>query len=167
MKRHPQHILTQLDARLEAGYSKERIRKELNISRSSIYEIIDNLANWGSHYPPKGWNRKKLGPDYKMDLEQRNRLLEFLEDQPDVYLIEMQQWLYDTYNVKVSLSSISRFLKRAGWTRKKSPSKSGKRNEPFRRSFPRYQHEHVNDAEQLGFLDEAAAKERAADRRYG
>lgn len=72
MKRHPQHILTQLDARLEAGYSKERIRKELNISRSSIYEIIDNLANWGSHYPPKGWNRKKLGPDYKMDLEQRN-----------------------------------------------------------------------------------------------
>ncbi|KAE9974455.1 hypothetical protein EG327_008750 [Venturia inaequalis] len=133
MKRHPQHILTQLDARLEAGYSVARIRKELNISRSSVYDIIDNLTNWGSHYPPKGWSMKKLGPEFKMDLEQRNRLLDFLGNQPDAYLVEMQQWLYETYDVKISLSSISGFLKRAGWIRKKLQSKAGERNELLRR----------------------------------
>lgn len=64
---------------------------------------------------------------------QKQRLLDFLGNQPDAYLVEMQQWLYETYDVKISLSSISGFLKRAGWIRKKLQSKAGERNELLRR----------------------------------
>ena len=46
------------------------------------------------------------------------RLLDFLEDDPTAYLDEMQQFLYDEYELETSIATISRTLKRAKWSRK-------------------------------------------------
>ena len=46
-------------------------------------------------------------------------LLEWLEQRPLAYLDEMAYFLFDEYDVIVSEPTISKFLKRVGWSRKK------------------------------------------------
>ena len=46
-------------------------------------------------------------------------LYEFLQEQPFAYLDEMQAFIYDEYDMVVSVSTISRALKRAKISRKK------------------------------------------------
>jgi hypothetical protein len=45
-------------------------------------------------------------------------LLNFLEDNPIVYLDEMQQFLYDEYKLEASIAIVCRILKCTKWLRK-------------------------------------------------
>jgi len=45
-------------------------------------------------------------------------LLDFLEDDPTAYLDEMQQFLYDEYELETSIATISHTLKATKWSRK-------------------------------------------------
>ena len=60
------------------------------------------------------------------------RLLEFLEDDPTAYLDEMQQFLYDEYELEVSAATISHTLKQAKWSRKAVQARAAERSEPLR-----------------------------------
>ena len=63
------------------------------------------------------------------------RLLKFLEDDPTAYLDEMQQFLYDEYELEVSAATISRTLKEAKWSRKAVQARAAERSEPLRRAW--------------------------------
>ena len=93
------------------------------------------------------------------------RLLEFLEDDPTAYLDEMQQFLYDEYELEVSAATISRTLKEAKWSRKAVQARAAERSEPLRRAWQGIQKQY--DSDQLIFLDESASNERTGDRKYG
>jgi len=93
------------------------------------------------------------------------RLLDFVEDEPTAYLDEMQQFLYDEYELEVSISTISRVLKNAKWSRKAVRARAAERSEPLRRAWQGTQKQYNSD--QLVFLDESASNERTGDRKYG
>jgi hypothetical protein len=57
------------------------------------------------------------------------RLLDFLEDDPTAYLNEMQQFLYDKYELETSIATISRILKRVKWLRKSVQARTAERSE--------------------------------------
>jgi len=63
------------------------------------------------------------------------RLLDFLEDDPTAYLDEMQQFLYDEYELETTIATISRTLKRAKWSRKSVQARAAERSEPLRRAW--------------------------------
>src|SRR5579871_6566773 len=52
----------------------------------------------------------------------------FLDDQPTAYLDEMQQFLYDEYELEASIATISRTLKRAKWSRKAVRARAAERS---------------------------------------
>jgi transposase len=62
-------------------------------------------------------------------------LLDFLEDDPTAYLDEMQQFLYDEYELETSIATISRILKDTKWSRKSVQARAAKRSEPLRRTW--------------------------------
>lgn len=63
--------------------------------------------------------RAKPGPARLIEPQAFEALLDYLLQKPGTYLDEMAVFLYDESEVEVSESTISRALKRIGWSKKK------------------------------------------------
>jgi len=86
-------------------------------------------------------------------------------DRPTVYLDEMQQFIYDEYELEVSIGCIRYLLDRRKWSRKKTQNQALEQNAALRTVWRGIQKS--CDSDQLVFLDESGANERTGDRRYG
>ena len=92
------------------------------------------------------------------------RLLDFLENQSTTYLDEMQDFLYDEFDLQVSITTIHSTLERAHWSWKAVKAHAAERNAVLRNAWIGVQKSWR--ADQLVFLDESAANERTGDRKY-
>ena len=80
------------------------IAKIEGVAKASIYRIIDNLFNFGTHTaPPKA----KRGRPSALSPAARDRLKAFVEDNPEAYIYEMQYDLFDRFGLVVSQSTVS------------------------------------------------------------
>ena len=77
----------------------------------------------------------------------------------------MQDFLYDEFDLQVSITTVHRTLERARWSRKAVRAHAAERCAPFRTAWIGIQKSWT--ADQLIFLDELAANERTGDRKYG
>jgi hypothetical protein len=50
--RLPDHVVIQILIRIKAGQSPTTIHKALDVSRTSIYKIMNNIETWGQPYAP-------------------------------------------------------------------------------------------------------------------
>ena len=91
--------------------------------------------------------------------------MEFIEDQPTAYLDEMQDFLYDEFDLQVSITTIHSTLERTRWSRKAVRARAAERSAPLRNAWIGIQKSW--SADQLVFLDESAANERTGDRKFG
>ena len=89
--------------------------------------------------------------------------MQFLEDQPTAYLDEMQQYLFESFDIEIATQSIGRYLRLARWSRKVVKARAAEQSLPLRIAWQGRQHEW--DEDQLVFIDESAANERTGDRR--
>jgi hypothetical protein len=48
----------------------------------------------------------------------RQSLMQFLEDQPTAYVDEMQQYIFESFDIDIATQSIGRHLRLARWSRK-------------------------------------------------
>ena len=101
-----------------------------------------------------------------MTREIEEALLEYLLGRPDIILEEQQYWLWDIFGITIHISSISRFLKREGWTSKKKLKKRASEQCPFlREAWMRRLAGWT--ADQLVYVDKSAANEHTKDRKRG
>ena len=77
----------------------------------------------------------------------------------------MQDFLYDEFDVQVSITTVHSTLKRARWSRKAVKARAVERSTTLRNAWIGIQKSWT--ADQLIFLDESAANERTGDRKYG
>jgi transposase len=99
---------------LRRGMTKSEAARTFSVSRSSVKRYA-KLALEGRPLTPK----KRPGSKPKMD-ESARRLLEAdLEARPAATLSERREYLGRMAGVSVSQSTVSRMLKRLGWSRKK------------------------------------------------
>ena len=99
---------------LGRGATKTEAARVFGVSRSSVKRYA-KLADEGSPLAPK----KRPGSKPKMD-ERAKRLLEAdLQERPAATLSERSEFLGRVAGVRVSESTVSRMLKRLGWSRKK------------------------------------------------
>jgi len=89
-----------------------------------------------------------------------------IERRPDIYLHELRWELISNRRVEVDISTISRSLRRRGYTRKKLTRPAIERDEDDRLGFE-YIVATYFEPEQLVFLDESACDRRTARRPYG
>lgn len=99
---------------LHRGVGKSEAARAFGVSLSSVKRYA-KMADEGRSLAPKKrpGSRPKTGEDAR-------RLLEAdLEERPAATLSERREYLRRVASVRVSESSVSRMLKRLGWSRKK------------------------------------------------
>jgi hypothetical protein len=92
-------------------------------------------------------------------------LFEQLASRPDMFRYEMIEFLYDSFGLEVSPTTISRTLKTEKWTRKTNGRVAKQRN-PDLRELYLYK---LSDCRsyQLVFIDESGCDKRSGHRRQG
>jgi transposase len=99
---------------LSRGTTKSEAARTFGVSRSSVKRYA-KLAEQGLPLAPK----KRPGSKPKMD-ESATKLLETdVQRHPTATLAERREFLQKVAGVRVSESTISRMLRRLGWSRKK------------------------------------------------
>ena len=99
---------------LRRGMTKSEAARTFGVSRSSVKRYA-KLTEEGRSLAP----RKRPGSKPKMD-ERARRLLEAdLEERPAATLSERREFLRRVVGLSVSESTVSRMLRRLGWSRKK------------------------------------------------
>ncbi|KAF7564288.1 uncharacterized protein PtrM4_153110 [Pyrenophora tritici-repentis] len=73
-------------------------------------------------------------------------------------------FLYDEYDVRISLASVYRELEKMRWSRKLATKRAKEQSEPLRRLYLARMAQHYK-AEQIVALDESACNERTGDRK--
>src|SRR5919199_6251983 len=98
---------------LRRGMTKSEAARTFGVSRSSVKRYA-KLADEGRPLAPK----KRAGSKPKMD-ESATKLLEAdVERHPAATLSERREFLQKVAGVRVSDSTLSRMLRRLGWSRK-------------------------------------------------
>jgi transposase len=99
---------------LQRGTTKSEAARSFGVSRSSVKRYA-KLANEGRPLAPK----RRPGSKPKMD-ERAKRLLEAdMEERPTATLSERREYLGRVAALSVSESTLSRMVRRLGWSRKK------------------------------------------------
>ncbi len=99
---------------LQRGTTKSEAARAFGVSRSSVKRYA-KLAEEGRPLAPK----KRPGSKPKMGETARRVLEKDLEGRPAATLSERREFLKKAAGVSVSESTVSRMLKRLGWSRKK------------------------------------------------
>ena len=99
---------------VDQGYPREEIVKLLGVSSATIKRYVKQRRETGTVAPKAipGRPPKKLGP-------LQAELVAQLQGHDDLRLEDHCQWWEQTQGVKVSTATMSRAIKRVGWTRKK------------------------------------------------
>lgn len=99
---------------LQRGATKTEVARTFGVSRSSVKRYA-KLAEEGHPLTPK----KRPGSKPKIDERARKLLEQDVEKRPAATLSERSEFLDGVAGVSVSDSTVSRMLRRLGWSRKK------------------------------------------------
>jgi transposase len=114
MNAYSEDLRTKIVEAIERGMAKSEAARTFGVSLSSVKRYA-KLADEGRSLTPK----KRPGSKPKLD-ESARRLLEAdLEERPAATLPQRCEFLDRVAGEKVSESTVSRVLKRMGWSRKK------------------------------------------------
>ncbi|KAF9730117.1 hypothetical protein PMIN01_12050 [Paraphaeosphaeria minitans] len=149
--------------RVNDGKNNEEIHRELGVDPKTVRKYRLNLKAFGEPIGPR-YVRRGRPPVLKQC--HRDALLEMLRGKPTAYLDEMQDFLYDEYDVKISVATLDRELEAMRWSKKAASKAATERHEGLRRAF-RARCEQIYRPHQIVCLDESACNERTGDRKYG
>ncbi len=114
MKAYSEDLRERIVEAVERGTGKSEVARTFDVSLSSVKRYV-GMAHEGRPLTPK----KPPGLRPKID-EQGKRLLEAdLQERPAATLPQRREFLRRVAGVRVSDSTVSRMLKRMGWSRKK------------------------------------------------
>ncbi len=116
MKAYSEELRTKIVEAIEKGMGKSEAARTFGVGLSSVKRYVA-MARQGRSLAPK----RRPGSRPKMD-EGARRLLESdmqEQERPAATLAHRCQYLEKVAGVKVSESTVSRMLKRMGWSRKK------------------------------------------------
>jgi transposase len=114
MKAYSEDLRERIVEAVKRGMGKSEVARTFGVSLSSVKRYV-GMAREGRPLAPK----KRPGLRPKLD-EQSKKLLEAdLQERPVATLPERREFLQRMAGVRVSDSTISRAIKRLGWSRKK------------------------------------------------
>jgi len=150
MKAYSSDLRERVVRAVDQGYKRTDIIKLFGVSRATIKRYLKQRRETGhvSRKPIPGRPPKKGAP-------LQAGLVAQLEAYPDATLGMHCQFWEQTQGVRVSMSTMSRVIKRIGWTRKKKTLSATERNEEARSTW-RKQCMHL-DAKQLVVIDECGS----------
>jgi transposase len=114
MKAYSEDLRRKIVQAVERGMPKAEAARTFGVGLSSVKRYV-SLAREGRSLAPK----KRPGSRPKLDQSARRLLQADLQERPAATLPQRQRFLERLTGVRVSESTVSRMLKRMGWSRKK------------------------------------------------
>ena len=114
MNAYSEDLRNKIVEALQRGMTKSEAARSFGVSRSSVKRYA-KLADEGGSLAPK----KRPGSKPKMDESARRLLDADMEEHPAATLSERREFLKRVAGISVSESTVSRALRRLGWSRKK------------------------------------------------
>ena len=144
------------------GLSNKLIGERLNVDPSTVSRACLQFEETGTICSIQGYHQKTLKKltDYDAKV-----ILEAILKEPSLYMHEIQAILLNTTGSDVSISTISKFLSKQTFTRKKLSFRAQQRNYELRSKY--FTDVAVFDPEMLVFVDETGSDKRSALRKYG
>lgn len=108
-------------AQVNAGHSRREVARRFGVSPSFVIKLMQLVSASGSMSAAK--RGRPFGHGKLAGVT--DALITRVEALPDTTLAELAAWLAVTFNLHVHLFSVSRILRKAGFTYKKIPAGSG------------------------------------------
>jgi transposase len=161
-KRLPPTLQQLVMEHIAASQNNTHVANASGVHRETVAKLRLSLEYWGQCYPPP---TVRLGRPPLLRQAQLEGLAEYLVDRPSAYLEEMQQFLYEEFDVECHISTVWRALEKLNYSRKLATKRAREQSEPLRRVYRARMAEYK--AEQIIAIDESACNERTGDRKYG
>lgn len=152
------------DLHLRHGYSVKEICTILAVQKSLVYKTLEYHRLHGVTFNPLAGPR---GRPRSLSSEDTKFIRSLIAQRPTIYLDELQSRLAETRHVEISISSLSRALRRLHYTRKAVSKRALERDIILRAAYMNRVGEIVPDPEMLMFTDESARDGRTSGRRMG
>ena len=115
MKAYSQDLRQRVLAAVDAGTPRSEVVRQFQVSLATLKRLLKQRRVEG-HVQPK----TRAGPSFRISIQQHDILQAQLRADPDATLEEhCRQW-QERQGRRVSTSTMSRAIRRLGWTRKKS-----------------------------------------------
>ena len=118
---------------------------------------------YGSVIPP---HNPLQGRPPALNAEQRNDLFNAIDQAPEMFLDEIQDWMALHHDTAISTTSLHRVIQDAGLSLKMLHKAASERDEVAREEFRTYVQEHLV-AEQVITADESSKDDRTIFHRFG
>ena len=145
------------------GYVPEDICELFDISERSVARWKQNNRLYGFVVPPP--NPIQCRPRI-LNANMTHDLYTLLEEAPEMYLSEIQDWIALTYEVHISKAALHQNIRDAGITYKLLRRAAAERNEDLREEWKQEVNAHYT-ASQMIFVDETSKDDRTIYRHYG
>ena len=146
------------------GYSVRRICNILGIKKTTVYQALQRYRAYGVSYNP---HSQKAGRPRSLSTQDLKFITSLLKRHHTIYLDEIQLELSEQRQISVSLPTLTRTLKRMGFTRKSVSANALERNDLLHAAFMNRVADEVPDPDMLMFVDESARNRRSSQRNTG
>jgi transposase len=147
----------------ENGMLPEDICDILGVSKSSFHHWRENLDVYGDVVPD---HNPIQGRPRTLDPHQVHDLLESVQQVPEMYLDEIQDWLAVTHDIALSLSVIHQLLQDAGLSYKMLCKAAAEHDDVRREEFRSWAAENLV-ASMIVTADESSKDDRTIFRHWG
>lgn len=114
MKAYSPDLRSKIVAAVDAGNPKTAVARMFGVGLSTVKRYVKHHSNTGSLEP-----KRHPGRAPTIDPVLHALLREQLEAHPEGFLDEHCGWWEEQTGIRVSIATMSRTIKRLGWTRKK------------------------------------------------
>ena len=125
-------IVRSIVEHIAAGETNSEISRATRVARNTVHKMRLSLEYWGTPYAPR---TVRLGRPRLLTEAARLQLKEFLRGRPYAYLEEMIEFLYDEFDLEVSIPTIWRELERMRWLRKLATKRAREQSAALRRVY--------------------------------
>jgi transposase len=115
-----------------AGISITSIAEALEFSRATAFRWQKNIRRYGSIKAP---DTVPKGRPFRLSIDDQFALFEELCQAGWMYLDEMKDWLLEEREILIDVSTIGKYLKKSGWTKKSLKLVSRNRSEALRKEY--------------------------------
>ena len=139
---HPPNVVSQAIRLSLLNWDVKDIAKETGVSKSTIYEWQSNLQLFGSVRKPQ---TRPSGRPSKISRADEDALADELRGCGWMFQDEIARWFDEARGVRVDQSTVSRLVRRKGWTGKDFPGPEGLLADPqcvYHLRFPKDRKRH-------------------------
>jgi len=149
------------------GFKVKEVECLLGVKKSMIYKALNYFRDYGVTYNPDAYSHHTRGRHRKLDSIDVRIIKAFLDQEPCLYMDELQELLLTRRGINISVSTLLRTLRRIHFSNKDVSIRALERNDMDRAIYMNKFSELISDPAMVMFVDEAARNKKNPTRKRG